>query len=289
MELRRQYEYIGGKVRLKVKVMNIGKGGLLRVTCMLNIPESFKLLRVEPTDYSTEGSAIKLQDLLPKEEKSVAFVLEPMICGKEQFSGTVSGVDAMGDPFAMPITPLEVEVHCPLFVRPEEANLPLLQRMVADLPVKSERVFFLPETLAPADAFELAKSAISERDVRFVGSVARENRQAGDPFDESAWFYGLTKVEKKRYVLSAAVSEKDRVIRLATACDDEAGCTGFLAETGAAVRRELVRRGAFESEEDVIELVCEKCGASLPSAPTLGHDVRCPDCQWSWRASDFFH
>jgi rubrerythrin len=161
--------------------------------------------------------------------------------------------------------------------------------MVKDLPVKSERVFYLPDSLSPENAYELAKSAISERDVQFVGSVTRENRQTEDPFDESAWFYGMTKVERKRYVLTAAVSEKDRVIRLASACDDEAGCTGFLAETGAAVRRELVRRGAFESEEDVIELICEKCGATLPSAPTIDHDVRCPDCQWSWRAKDFFH
>ncbi len=288
MEVRRQYEYMGGKIRLKVKVVNTSKVGLLRIQCMLNIPDSFRLLRVEPSDYSAEGSAVKLQDLLPKEEKSVAFVLEPMICGKEQLSGTVSGVDAAGGPFAMSIAPLEVEVRCPLFATPEEANLPLVKKMALDLPVKSERVFYLPETLAPATAFELAKSAISERDVRFVGSVTGENRKGGDPFDESAWFYGTTKVEKRRYVLSAAVSEKDRVIRLATTCDDEAGCTGFLAETGAAVRRELVRRGAFESEKDVIELVCERCGATLPSAPMLDHDVRCPECQWSWRAKDFF-
>ncbi len=287
-EVRRQYEYVGGKVRLKVKVVNIGKAGLLRVTCMLNIPDSFRLLRVEPADYSADGAAVKLQDLLPKEEKTVAFVLEPMICGKEQFSGTVSGVDAMGDPFAASIAPLEVEVHCPLFASPEEANLPLLKRMVQDLPVRGERVFYLPETLAPAAAFELAKAVISERDVRLVGSVGAEDRQEGDTFDESAWFYGLTKVGKKRYVLSAAVSEKDRTIKLATACDDEAGCTGFLAEAGAAVRRELVRRGAVESENLVVELVCEKCGATLPSAPTVDHDVRCPECQWSWRVSDFF-
>jgi len=288
MEVRRQYEYVGGKVRIKVKVMNTGKVGLLRVMCMLNIPDSFKLLRVEPSDYSMEGSAVKLHDLLPKEEKTVAYVLEPMICGKEQFSGTISGVDASGGPFATSITLLEVEVRCPLFASPEEANLPLLKKMVADLPVKSERVFYLPETLSPADAFELATSAISERDVRLVGTVAPEDRKEGDSFDLSAWFYGTTKIDRKRYVLAAAVSEKDRVIRLSTACDDEAGCTGFLAEAGAAVRRELVQRGALESEKDVIELICEKCGATLPRAPTRDHDVRCPDCQWTWRTQDFF-
>ncbi len=287
-EVRRQFEYVGGKVRLKVKITNIGRAGLLRVKCMLNVPDSFHLLRVEPTDYSTEGTMVKLQDLLPKEEKSVAYVLEPMICGKEQFSGTVTGVDAMGDPFAAYITPLEVDVRCPLFATPEEANLPLLKHMVLDLPVKSERVFYLPETLSPVDAYELAKAAISERDVRFVGTVGGEDQKEGDPFDKTAWFYGTTKVEKKRYVLSAAVSEKDRIIRLASACDDEAGCTGYLAETGAAVRRELVRRGAFESEADVIELVCEKCGATLPRAPTITSDVRCPECKWPWRLEDFF-
>ncbi len=288
-DVRRQYEYVGGKVRLKVKIMNTGKTGLLRVTCMLIIPPSFKLLRVEPSDYSADGPAVKIQDLLPGEEKSIAYVLEPMICGKERFSGTVSGLDAEGGPISAPIAPLEVEVRCPLFATPEEANLPIVKNLALELPVKSERVFYLPKTLAPNMAFELVKAAISERDVRFVGSVAAADRKEGDDFDESAWFYGTTKVEKRRYVLSAAVSEKDRVIRLATACDDEAGCTGFLAEAGAAVRRELVRRGAFETEEDVIELVCEKCGATLPSAPTMDHDVRCPDCGWTWYVKDFFH
>ncbi len=288
-EVLRQYEYVGGKVRIKIKVINQGMSGLLRVRCMLNIPDSFRVLRVEPSDYAVEGGTVKMQDLLPKEEKAVAYVLEPMICGKEQFSGTVSGVDAAGNPFVASIAPLTVEVRCPLFANPEEANLPLVKNMALSLPVKSERVFYLPETLSPTTAFDLAKSAISERDVRFVGSVTTEDRKEGDSFEESVWFYGTTKVDKKRYVLSAAVSEKDRTIRLATACDDEAGCTGFLAETGAAVRRELVRRGAYESEKTVIELVCEKCGATLPSAPTIDHDVRCPECQWSWRAKDFFH
>ncbi len=286
LSLLRQYEYIGGKVRVKVKVVNPGEEGLLRVILTLNIPTSFRLLRVEPLDYSHEGPVVRLHDLLPGEEKAVAYVLEPLICGKESIGGSVSGVNPKGRPFAIPMDPLEITIRCPLFARPEEANLPMVQRMLGDLPVKSDRVFYLPDTLAPSDALDITKSAISERDVRLVGTFTGTGEDGA--FDESVWFYGVTKVGQKRYVLTAAVSAKDRAIRLSTACDDEAGCTGFLAEAGAAVRRELVRRGAVDSEEDVVELTCEKCGATLPCAPIVGRDVPCPECGWTWRVGDFF-
>ena len=138
--------------------------------------------------------------------------------------------------------PLKLEVHCPLFAQPEEANLPTVQRIFADLPVKSERVFYLPESLNPSDAFEIAKTAVSERDVRFVGTFI-SNVTENDRFDQSAWYYGMTKVERKRYVLTATVSEIERIIRISTACDDEVGCTGFLSRDRGAIRRALVCTG----------------------------------------------
>ncbi len=284
--IQRQFEYVGGKVRVKAKVRNATPQGILRVRVALDVPSSFHLLRIEPNEYDHEGPTVKLNDLLPKEEKAVAWVLEPLICGTESIGGTTSGVDANGTPFAIPMAPLEIQVRCPLFARPEEVNLPTVQRMIGDLAVKSERVFYLPPGLTPSDALELAKAVISARDVHFVGTFA--SSQAEGAFEESAWFYGTTKVGQKRYILTASVSEKDRAIRIFTACDDEAGCTGFLAEAGAAIRRELVQRGAVDSEEKVKELVCEKCGGNLPRAPTIGQDIQCPDCRWIWRVTDFF-
>ncbi len=285
VQIKRQFEYIGGKVRLKINVTNTSSQGLLRLSATLDLPQSYKLLRIEPSEYTRNGTTIKLGDLLPKEEKAAAWVLEPLICGKEKIGGSFSGVDANGTPFATPMNPIEVEVRCPMFVRPEEANLPMVQRLIGDLPVHSERSFYLPETLAPGDAFEVAKKVIAERDVRLVGTFSGE---AGQPYDQSAWFYGVTKVKQKRFVIIATVSEADRTIRIASTCDEEDACTGFLAETGASVRRELVTRGAVDSEEGVIELVCEKCGATLPRAPLNGRDVACPECRSQWRVSDFF-
>lgn len=286
LSLSRQYEYIAGKVRVKVKVVNEGAEGLLRVNFTLDIPQSFRLLRVEPEDYFHVSSLVKLNDLLPGEEKAIAYMLEPLICGKESLGGTVSAVDPKGRPYALPMNPLEIIVRCPLFARPEEINLPTVQRMLGDLPVKSERVFYLPDTLSPPDALEITKSAVGERDVRLVGSFTGTSESGF--FEESVWFYGMTKVGQKRYILTTSVSEKDRTIRLSTACDDEAGCTGFLAEAGATIRRELVRRGAVDSEEGVVELTCEKCGATLPRAPIIGRNVSCPDCGWTWKVGDFF-
>ncbi len=282
--IKRQYEYIAGKVRIKINVANTGSQGHLRLKVGLDLPQSFRLLRVEPAEYTRDGSTIKLGDLLPREEKSAAWVLEPLICGREKIGGTVSGVDADGTPFAAPMAPLEVEVRCPLFVLPEEANLPVVQRMLSDLPVHSDRSFLLPETLAAVDAFELAKGVIAERDLRLVGTFTGV---AGQSFDQSAVFYGVTKVKQKRFVITASVSEADRAIRISSACDEEDMCTGLLAEAGASVRRALVARGAVDSEAGVVELVCEKCGATLPQAPIIGRDVICPECRWPWRVSDF--
>ncbi len=282
--IRRQYEYVGGTVRVKAKITNPTSAGLLRVKFSLDIPESFRLLRVEPTEYTHEGPTIKLNDILPGDEKAVAWILEPLICGKEKVHGSVTGTDAQGTPFAISMDPLELEVRCPLFVQPEDASLPAVQRIFGELPVKSERVYFLPKALPPVEAFNATKVVISTRDVRFVGTFAASE---GGTFDQTAWFYGATKVGDKRYVLTASVSEKDRAIRIFSACDDEAGCTGFLAEAGAAVRQALVQRGAASSEDTVRELYCEKCGGTLPRGPDAGRDVKCPECGRIWTAADF--
>lgn len=282
--IRRQYEYVGGKVRVKAKVTNSSSAGLLRVRVSLDVPESFRILRVEPLEYAHEGPVVKLNEMLPGDEKAVSWVLEPLICGKEKVHGSVTGTDAHGTPYALTMEPLEVEVRCPLFVQPEEATLPAVQRIFGELPVKSERVYFLPKILAPAEAFNMVKAVISTRDVRFVGIFAAG---AGAAFDQTAWFYGATKVGQKRYVLTASVSEQDRAIRIFSACDDEAGCTGFLAEAGAAVRQAIVQRGAASSEETVRELFCEKCGGVLPRGPDAGRDVKCPECGRVWTAADF--
>ncbi|HMF32476.1 MAG TPA: hypothetical protein VKK79_13725 [Candidatus Lokiarchaeia archaeon] len=282
--IRRQYEYLGGKIRVKVSMENTLTTELLRVIVSLDVPPSFKLLRIEPTGYSRDGASVEITDLLSHEKKSVAWILEPLVCGKEKMGGNVSGVDPANVPFSLPIRPLEIEVRCPLFVQPEEANLPTVQRMIEDLPVNNSRVFLLPENLSPSDAYDVARHAIASRDVRFVGEVSPDD---GGSFVKSAWFFGVTKVGQQRFVLSAAVSESDRAIRLTTACDEEAACTGFLAEAGATVRRELVLRGAVDSEEGVRELVCEKCGVTLPRAPVIGMDVKCPECDMIWRVQDF--
>ncbi len=284
-EIKRQYEYVSGKVRVKVKVSNTTQLGLLRMQVNLQVPASFHLLYTEPQDYRREGTSVNIGDLLPGEAKTLAWILEPLICGKESLMGTVTGANSIGKPFAVAMDPLEIEVRCPMFALPEEINLAAVQRIIGDLAVRNERVFFLPVVLSPPDALEVAQRAIALRDVRHVGTL---DTPGATGFDRVAWYYGMTKVGRGRYVLTASVSETDRTIRITSACDDEAGCTGFLAEAGVAIRRELVIRGAITSEEGIVELTCEKCGATLPRAPIVGRDVSCPECHWTWRVSDYF-
>ena len=72
VNIRRQYEFIGGKIRVKVKITNPGKNGLLRVRFTLDVPESMHLLHTEPAAYIREGATMKINDFLPGEEKAVA-------------------------------------------------------------------------------------------------------------------------------------------------------------------------------------------------------------------------
>ncbi len=289
LDLKLQNEYARGKVRITISVKNVGKVKFLRVICALNIPDTFNLLRIEPLNSPRNKSILNLKSLLPEEEKVVAYVIEPMICGKEHFSVTVSGIDGEGHLITRSINPLEVEIQSPSFNYPEETNLTVLYRMMADLPVKCERVFYLPHTFSPSNAFEVVTSVISERNVRLVGTIIPVTPSNEGPLNQSAWFYGTTRVYKKRFIIIAGVSETRRIIRVSTVSDDEAGCAGLLAEVVASIRKELVRRGAYETEKDVVELVCEKCGANLLSAPTINIDTKCPDCHRTWRARDFFH
>jgi hypothetical protein len=112
--------------------------------------------------------------------------------------------------------------------------------------------------------------------------------------DVKMWVIDLQKRErlrlaKQRTPFVVGASKTDQSLRVTTACDDEVGCTGFLTKIDAVIRRELVRRGAVEFEDQVVELICEQCGATLPRAPAVGVDVPCPECKRVWKVTDVMH
>ncbi len=280
--LERLVEYIGGNIRVWVQIANKGQAILHRVRISLDVPPSFRFLRVEPAEADHEGPVVNIHAMHPGEEKTAAWVLEPMICSKGRIRGTVTGLDAEGTPFTLALETLEVDIKCPVFATAKNINLLDVKKMLDKLPIRDQRVFLLPETLSENDALTMLGKVISERDVKLVG-------ETNTGTEKQVMYYGETKNDEKRFIFIGGVSKIDRTIRITAVCEDDAGCVGFLADTGAVLRRELVSSRVVDSEDHVVELICKQCGASLPRAPAIGEDVTCPECKRIWAVEDFIH
>lgn len=274
VSIKRQFEYLSGFVRVKVKIINQSNYTISRVRFELDIPESLVLRKIEPA-YKIEGDEVQLADLPPNSSKTMGFTLEPLICGKEKLYGNLEYLDYRGSHKVMTMMPLELEIICPLFFTEEDANIATLTNLITyKLKKNDERSYALPERLSPDKAFQIVKSVIQIHHVKFVSETV-ENKST---FEAHAWYYGKSKINLKEFVIQGIVSEKNKCIKIMVDCDDELSLVGFLSELGSDLRKGILREGIIRYEDDLVALRCPSCAAPLDKFPQLGKPFKCSYC-----------
>ncbi len=233
-----EVEFFQGFVRLKIAVRNDTKTVITNATTDIVYDSNvLRVDRVQP-DYPMSGTKVTIGTISPREKKTVAYYLDPLICQESDIDGTASYKDAEGAFHTVTMKRRRADIVCPIFFTEENANTAMLKRLIhEELKESDSKLFTIPKMLPANDAFALGKEVVRGHDVRFVREFVES--EEGEPFRAEAWFYGVTKVKKDKMVIRASVWEERNTIEFYVASGRMEVITGLLAELGQNLNKTL--------------------------------------------------
>lgn len=236
-----EFEFYQGFVRLKVGIKNDKNTVITDAKLDLEYDDNaIRLDHVEPP-LERRGNKILFGNIHPKEKRTVAFFLDPLICTESYIDGTLTYKDIYGELKTSAMKRRKAEVVCPIFYTPENINTAMLKRMIdEELTIHDSKIYEVPYGLDIKKASKICKETIQNHDLKFV----REFVEGGiDDSEIEAWYYGKTKVKKNEVVIKASVRKKTNTIELFVACKDKKTLTGFLAELSHDFSDKLKEKG----------------------------------------------
>ncbi len=234
-----EIEFYQGFVRLKIAVRNDTKSVITNVATDISYdPKVLRADRIQP-DYERSGTKVFLGTISPREKKTVAYYLDPLICQESDVDGTATFKDAEGAFKTTTMKRRRADIVCPIFFTEENANTAMLKRLITEeLSEADSKLFTIPKVLKARDALALAKQVVRGHDVRFV----REFEEEEPSYHGEAWFFGITKVKKSKMVIRASVYEDRNTLEFFVASSQMQAITGLLAELGQNLNEALQER-----------------------------------------------
>jgi len=205
VELKREYDYLGGNIRFKIAVQNNSPTMISKIRVMLTPTDQFKF----------EAEVKSVETLGPGESRGIDFLLTPMTCGKSQVFGTVSYLDAFGHPTSLTVAPKEIWVKCPL-VTSVKADMKELLAWQSELQSGMSSISFTG--LDSKNAFDIVSSQISALDLAVVTLDDRLLKVI---------YSGLAKVTNTKIIVE--LETYPDAIKLVVWAADLKQVTGFLA------------------------------------------------------------
>ncbi len=281
--IKREYEFIGGQVRFKVKVINYSKYSLTGLKITFDIPIALKWILHEP-DYVRKGDSISITKLGAKEKKTISLYLEPINCMESPINASISFFDFKDRPHAIPMKPKMISITCPLFFTETSVNLARVKSLRRKFAHRDRKVFPISSIEKSSPIFSAILSVLGKFDIKLIS----EDYSEADRFGE-AWFYGITKVKKKRIVTYVILDSENRTLEFEVSGNDERQITAFLAEIGDKIRQHLVQQKIINPEDKFYDLrisvlsdLCPFCYSSL--SPELVQEynenqiIKCDNC-----------
>ncbi|MHA1649582.1 MAG: hypothetical protein ACTSYB_05255 [Candidatus Helarchaeota archaeon] len=205
IRILREYDYVGGDIRFKIAVQNISNIILSEINVTL----------IPSTQYEIDEKVKSIPILKPGESRGIDFKLTPLTCGRSQVYGSVSYVDAFGNPSTITIRPKEIWIKCPLVV-PKKQEISTLEELKSNLSKGSAIINF--QDMPASETFQLVREQISALDLSEVTS---------DPLQYSVVYAGMAKVTSNDLIIEAQIKPNQIVINVWT--NDMKQATGFLA------------------------------------------------------------
>ncbi|UCH88343.1 MAG: CHAT domain-containing protein, partial [Thermoplasmata archaeon] len=225
-----EVEFFQGFVRLKVGIRNEMNTVVTDAKLDLEFDENAMRLDFTEPDFERKGNKIIFGVIHPKEKRTVAFYLDPLICTESYVDGTLTYKDIYGELKTSAMKRRKAEIVCPILYTTENINTAMLKRLMdEELTIHDSKIYEVPEGIDIQKASDLCKETVQSHDLRLVREFIEDDPE--DPEIE-VWYYGITKVKKNKVVIKSSVRRKTNSIQLFVACTNKQVLTGFLAELG---------------------------------------------------------
>ncbi len=240
LEIKRGYDFEGGRVHFKVVVKNNSKLVIHDVKVYLDVPEFFK------TDEDEKSKAIPA--LNPGESRGIDFYLDPKKCGTADISATVLFKDIYGKRHAKLVPPVEVQVKQPIICA-SKSSIEYIKEQTSRM--ASDMKMFAIKDLDSELLYNAAFRAISKFDMSCV------HDEKGTESLE-AWFSAVSKTDQEPIIARIIMgTTAERVLEIRVWCNDDKQLTGFLAKIITNLRDEieLIRRIKAEDKSQALKLM----------------------------------
>lgn len=256
IDVKREYDYVGGAIRFKIAVQNISNTVITDINTTL-IPTS---------QYEISERVKIVNTLKPGESRGIDFELIPLTCGKSNVFGTVTFFDPFGNPHTATIPPKEIWIKCPLVI-PKKSTISEIKQLQKKLQKGTAKI---PFKISENSAFKIVIDQISALDLSEI---------VVDDVKLLALYSGIAKVTNDNMIIESKIMDHDAILTIWT--KDMKQATGFLAYL-----KNLIKI-AFESAlkmEDMTEIISQKI---LDSDEIIQRFVTLFDyCEGKWNIGD---
>jgi len=205
VEVKREYDYLGGKIRFKVAVRNFTDLTIHNIGISIN-----------PSDqFIAEIPQQTIANLPPNTTRGVDFDLTPLTCGRSTVFGSVSFQDAHGKAHTLTIEPKEISIKCPL-VTPLPATQAEVNEWIKNLKRGTATINY--NDIPDDEAFRIGMEQVNALDLKEI---------AIHPKEMWALYSGRVKVTGQNTVIKVGISNQKIVLNVWA--EDLKQTTGFLA------------------------------------------------------------
>lgn len=264
INISRGYEFYGGQIRFKIRIESISKSVLTNLKLVMDLPEPLLWIGHEPP-YPRRGDAVLISRLGAGEKKTLSLYLEPINCMTSPVNAVLSYSDSRDQTHALTMHPLTIEVSCPLFFTPEDANLARIKNIRGQLQRVDRKIFPITRPENSTRIFALALGEVGKHDIKLVFKEYNSSKQAGE-----AWFYGITKLREQQMTIHLVLDEKNQTLEVEAAGSEASTTTALLAEIENQIRLVLRQEQLLLSQEKFLDIrtslalnECPYCSAPL--------------------------
>ncbi len=232
VEIKREYDYVGGQIRFKVAVRNFTDMAIHNIGVNLN-----------PSDqFSMSVSQQQISNLPPNSTRGIDFYLIPRTCGQSKVFGSISYEDAYGKVHTETIEPKELSIKCPL-VKPLEASQAEVDEWIQNLKKGTNVISY--HSISDEDAFRIGQEQVTALDLSEI--ILDTDQKYG-------LYTGQVKVTGKDMAIKLSIQSPNIVLDVWT--DDMKQTTGFLAYITNLINIALdVAYKSVEKTKDIIEKI----------------------------------
>ena len=230
VEVKREYDYVGGLVRFKVVIRNNTSNFINNVDVQLRMPEHIRLIRIVPPQYR-RANKVFIPNMQHGQSQSIDFYIEPLICGTIPIETLVVFQESSGKPHSIVREAKSVITKCPPIINSGEENIARVKNLLQTvLYARQFKSWHLKEN--PQRVFGILQEAIQS----WAGRCVTEPLiQIVPSFRGDIYYYVLSKVadpalnnRQEQIVLHLKIDSDHNVAFITVACEKPATACGVL-------------------------------------------------------------